>query len=129
MNETEILGLGSDIVELARLKKAIDRHGLAFIQRVFTKEEIDYCLSFANSLEHFAGRFAAKEAFVKAVGTGFSSQITFKDISIINTSSGKPEVILTSKVKEILGSINVYLTISHTQNYAIAVSLILKKFL
>ncbi|MBN2541964.1 holo-ACP synthase [bacterium] len=95
-----ILGVGIDIIETARVQKVIDRYGSHFLTRVYTDDEINYCKNRKRSYEHFAARFAAKEAFVKALGIGLSDGIKWKDISIINNGYGKPEINFTGVARE-----------------------------
>ena len=118
-----IVGIGADIAEVHRLRQAIERHGERFLQRVFTEREIQYCQSHRNFHERFAARFAAKEAAMKALGTGWRRGITWRDIEVSNASSGKPELILTGRALEIcrdLGGQRVLLSLTHTENYALA---------
>ena len=121
-----IEGVGSDIVEVKRIKQAIKRQKKAFIEKVFTKEEINYSKKFKDSFIHFAGRFAAKEAIVKALGVGFSSKISWQDISISNDEMGKPQVAFSSKVNKKFHHPKILLSISHCHEYAMAVALLLR---
>lgn len=106
--------IGVDIVEVERIKKAIETNK-GFKEKIFTKLEIEYCDRRKNKFESYAGRFAAKEAFVKAMGTGFRN-IYFLDIQVINDDLGKP--ILQYK------NINANLSISHEKHYAVAMVII-----
>ncbi len=121
-----IFGLGNDLVEVDRIRKILDRHGLIFIEKIFNQEEINYCLSFKDPTEHFAGRFAAKEAIAKALGTGFSSKLGWKDIVIKSLPTGQPIVTFHEKVYQNFGPINILLSISHTKNLAFAVAVAFK---
>ncbi len=118
-----IKGLGSDIIAVARIGKAISRNGQRFLTTVFTDQEIAYCQQFHDSMRHFAGRFAAKEAIVKAIGTGFRHGITWKDIEIINDIHGKPEATLSQSIQTLVGAGQILLTISHCHEYATATAL------
>src|SRR5688572_4562129 len=100
-----IVGIGSDIAEVHRLREAIARHGERFLRRVFTEQEIQYCQSHRNTEERFAARFAAKEAAMKALGTGWRRGITWRDIEVCNAPNGKPTLILTGKALEICRSL------------------------
>jgi holo-[acyl-carrier protein] synthase len=117
-----IVGIGVDIIEIERIESLIKKHNKHFIERVFTKPEIDYCLEKSNASQHFAGKFAAKEAVCKALvpGRGFS----WKDIEIVNAKdSGKPRVQLHNELERFslsLGIKNIQVTVSHSKHYAIA---------
>lgn len=114
-------GIGTDIIEVERIKSSIAEYGTHFLKRHFTEEEIDYCSSFKRDPEvHFAGRFCAKEAVVKALGTGFTEELGFLDIEIKNDCSGKPSVLFKQKKdqqKEVL------ISISHCRSFATAVAI------
>lgn len=112
-------GLGSDIIEISRIKKAYDKYGVKFLDKIFTKKEQEYCLNFKFPEERLAARFAAKEAVAKALGTGFGSKLSFLDIEILNLPNGKPEVILSSKLNFIYETIHI--SLSHCKEYALAV--------
>jgi holo-[acyl-carrier protein] synthase len=114
-----ILGIGVDIIEVARIRKLTETNP-RFLKRVFTETEIAYCFSKKNNHQHLAARFAAKEAFFKALGR----KITWTDVGIINLSSGKPELEIRSKEKFPFGKADV--SISHLQDYAVAVVVLSK---
>jgi holo-[acyl-carrier protein] synthase len=116
-----ILGSGVDIIEVKRIEQAIKRFGDNFLKHVFTDEEIEYAYKRRFPYQHFAARFAAKEAVLKAFGD--NAHIGWKDIRIMNDKNGKPVCIYKNKKarKEIL------ISISHTQNYAVASAIITKK--
>lgn len=118
-----IFGLGSDIIAVARLEKAIKRNGDRFLTTVFTSKEISYCQGYQQSTPHFAARFAAKEAVVKALGTGFRHGITWQDIEILNETDGKPEVHISDKVVALMGKGRFLVTLSHCQEYATATAI------
>ncbi len=120
-----IKGLGIDIVEIERIQKAIDRHGIRFLNKVFTEKEQNYCLSHVHSAVRFAVRFAAKEAVAKALGTGFSG-ISFKDIEISNDARGKPFVMLSLKVATLYQSPQIVISLSHSKEYATACAIWLR---
>ncbi len=116
-----IVGVGVDIIEIRRIKSALDK-GEGFLQRIFTSEEIEYLKGRNLRPEYIAGRFAAKEAVSKALGTGFRG-FEFKDIIIESTTLGKPIVVLKGKAKLIAekqGEYNLHLSISHGEDSAIA---------
>lgn len=118
-----IRGIGSDIIEVDRIQAAMNRHGERFLQRIFSPEEIRYCFSHQDAARHFAGRFAAKEAIVKALGTGFRQGVTWLDMEVLNDSLGKPEVVLTLRLLELCGQTSVMVTISHCKQYATATAI------
>ena len=97
-----IFGIGIDNIEVKRIKKQIDG-STKFKEKIFTAEEIEYCESKKNYAESFAVRFAAKEAFLKAIGTGWAEGLQFIDIEILNGEKGKPEIHLHGKAKQIVG--------------------------
>ncbi len=114
--------LGSDIIEVSRIQANLDRYGQRFLDRLFTPVEQEYCLKYREPARHFAGRFAAKEAVVKALGTGISQEISWLDIEIVNNSRGKPLVKLSDKANATFSHPNIELTISHCRDYAMAVA-------
>ena len=118
-----IIGIGNDIVEISRIKAIMEKYKDRFLNRVFTSYERDYCQKRKEPAIHFAGRFAAKEAVVKALGTGFRQGITWTDIEIHNESSGKPFVVLSAKLKDQLDSPALLVSISHSHAYATAVAI------
>ena len=112
-----IVGLGVDITEVDRIEAAIARRGRALIERLFTPSEITYCESHRNRAERFAGRFAAKEAAMKALGTGWARGVRWVDIEVVREPSGKPTLKLSGATRAIadsLGVKNIAVTITHT---------------
>ena len=119
-----IIGIGNDIIEISRIKQAIERSE-RFLKKVFDKVEIEYFESRNMKPEFIAGRFAAKEAIAKALGTGFRG-FTFKDIVIERNELGKPRVILKGRAKEIAaekGDYRFFISISHSEENAIAMAI------
>jgi holo-[acyl-carrier protein] synthase len=116
-----IIGIGTDIIEIDRIKEAVDKYGERFLKRIYTPVEIEYCNSF-NDIKylHYAARFAAKESFSKAIGTGLTQGFKFTEISVINEKNGKPVVILDGALKEKYGKFTTHISLSHTNNNAIA---------
>ncbi len=115
-------GIGVDMLEIARMERAIKRRP-SFLKRVFTDEERAYCDSCARPAEHYAARFAAREAVLKALGTGFSEGIGFKDVSVTNDEWGKPIAVLSGRAAEVAaerGVQEVALSLSHTRDVAVA---------
>lgn len=120
-----VQGIGNDIIEISRIRASILRHKQHFLDRVFTSREQEYCLRHKDAAPYFAGRFAAKEAVVKALGTGFRDGISLTDIEILNNSQGKPQVTLSASLALRFGFPNVLISISHCREYATAVAFIL----
>ncbi len=118
-----VIGHGIDMVECARIAESVARHGQRFLRRVFTPGELAYCLGRKREVEHLAGRFAAKEAVLKVLGTGWRSGISWTDIEVRNDARGKPGVVLTGRCRQIadeLGIASILLSISHVPSHAIA---------
>ncbi len=116
-------GLGTDIIEIDRIKKAIAKHGDRFLERLFTDQELAYCQRASNPMPHYAGRFAAKEAVLKAIGSDLE-KITWKEIEILNDTEGKPEVHLSEKLKKNFPTAHFFITISHCREYATATAIL-----
>ncbi len=119
-----IIGVGIDLVQIERMERAFDRFGEAFLQRVFCPGEISWCKKKQNPYPCFAARFAAKEAFVKALGTGFSGGITLKDIWIERLDTGAPVLRFSNRAKQMmeeLGSSRVHVSLTHEMDVAAAV--------
>jgi holo-[acyl-carrier protein] synthase len=116
-----IIGIGTDIIEIDRIKEAVDKYGERFLKRIYTPVEIEYCNSFNDTKYlHYAARFAAKESFSKAIGTGLTDGFKFTEIGIINEKNGKPVIILDGALKEKWGQYKIHISLSHTNNNAIA---------
>jgi holo-[acyl-carrier protein] synthase len=118
-----IVGTGIDIAEVSRIAAALARFGGRFLRRVYTPGEIRYCESKANRAERFAARFAAKEAAMKALGTGWSHGVRWRDIEVGRQPGGRPTILFHGKAAEFatkLGAIHVALSLSHTTEQAIA---------
>ena len=127
-----ILGTGIDIIENYRLKKLLFKKKSNFENRIFTNNEIAYCKKKSNITNCYSKRFAAKEAFVKALGTGFRKNINFKDIEVVNNHYGKPYLLINKRVINKIKTsfkvkkFNILLSISDEKKYAIA-SVIISK--
>lgn len=122
-----ILGVGIDIIEVARIKASHEKFGERFLNRILHPNEIGYCLSHKASAPFMAARFAAKEAISKAFGTGIGAQLGWRDMEIGRKASGEPFVILHDGGQKLLaarGGQRVLISLSHTQNYAAAVALL-----
>jgi holo-[acyl-carrier protein] synthase len=123
-----VLGIGTDIVECLRIAQMIERHGELFINRVYTPLEIRYCQSRKQATQHFAGRWAAKEAILKALGTGWRKGISWRDIEVRNDHSGRPVVGLRGGARDIVeqrGIREMLVSISHCRSHATAYALAL----
>ncbi|MEX0702140.1 MAG: holo-ACP synthase [Planctomycetales bacterium] len=121
-----LVGLGTDIVEIVRIGRMVERHGELFLKRVYTEEEIRYCQRRRESYQHFAGRWAAKEAVMKSLGTGFVRGIHWQDIEVVTRHSGRPEIAIHGGAAELaqkLGIDEVLITISHCRHYATATAI------
>jgi len=121
-----VLGIGTDIVEIERVRDMIDRHGDNFLNRCFTPEEIAYAAKHRDAAVRYAGRWAAKEAVVKVLGTGFVKGITFHDIEILPLHSGQPRIELSGEAASVadgLGIGSILITISHARSYATATAI------
>lgn len=117
-----LAGIGVDMLEIARMQRAIDGHP-HFIRRVFTEEERLYCEHTAHPAEHYAARFAAREAVLKALGLGFGAGVGFSDVSVTLDDAGRPRVLLAGRAAEVAreqGVREVALSISHTRSVAVA---------
>lgn len=118
-----VAGIGLDLVSVSRFKKALDRWGERFMQRLFTPEEIRYCQDSAKPEIHLAARFAAKEALVKALGIGFSGGITFRDVEVLSHKGSPPKIALHNRALVISvasGYSGYHLSITHSGDYAAA---------
>jgi len=123
-----IAGLGIDIVEVERIEEKIQKDN-GFRELVFSKNEIAYCESKTNKFEHYAARFAAKEAFFKALGTGWLNGTAFNEVEIINNEIGKPEIVLLDKTGATISSMNfsnILVSLTHIKKMASAVVIIEK---
>jgi holo-[acyl-carrier protein] synthase len=123
-----VVGIGTDIVECLRIAQMIERHGELFIGRVYTQHEIEYCSSRKAATQHYAGRWAAKEAVLKAMGTGWSRGISWRDIEIRNDKGGKPIIALGGGARDVceeLGIAHLLISISHCRSHATAYALAL----
>jgi holo-[acyl-carrier protein] synthase len=126
----EIVAHGIDLVDCPRIEEMIKRHGERFIKRVFTAAEQAYAEANKNKTEKLAGRFAAKEAVLKLMGTGWRGKIAWTDIEVVNNPAGQPEVTLSGEVKKLaekFGIKHISVSITHTANFVIASAVALTK--
>lgn len=122
-----IYGIGIDLVRISRLEEVVNRRGKRFLERVFTPQEIEYCSSKALKIQHYAVRFAAKEAVFKAFGTGWSQGVTWHDVEVFSDEEGRPQVRLSGKCQQLARELQVkqiLVSLSHDGDYAIAQALI-----
>lgn len=118
-----IVGIGLDIVDVARVREMAERYGERFLRRVFCEAELSYCARFADPFPHLAARWAAKEAVAKALGTGFTKGVTWKSICVVHAPNGEPLPLLTGAAKQLaehLGVQKIWLSLSHTRDYDVA---------
>jgi holo-[acyl-carrier protein] synthase len=118
-----VVGIGIDISEVPRIEAAIARFGQRFLKRIYTPQEIRYCESKVNKFERFAGRFAAKEAALKAIGTGWKRGVGWTDVEVTREPSGRPVIAFHGKALEfanLLGVRSALVTITHTEQQAMA---------
>ena len=117
------MGTGIDIAEVPRITNAIERYGDRFIRRIFTEGEIRYCDSKANRMERYAARFAAKEAAMKALGTGWNHGVRWRDIEVARKPGSRPTILfhgVAAQFAQRLGATNVALSLTHTEDQAFA---------
>jgi holo-[acyl-carrier protein] synthase len=125
----EIVGIGTEIVECLRIGRMIEQHGELFLRRVYTEREIRYCQGRKRATEHFAGRWAAKEAILKCLGSGRRRELCWTELEIRPDPTGKPRVLLCGGVKELVQSLHIadiLLSISHCRAYATAYAMALR---
>jgi len=117
-------GVGIDIIEVSRIQKELSKENGGFKAKVFTKNEIDYCEPKATKAQNYAARFAAKEAFFKAMGSGWSNGFAWTEVEVAKDAAGKPYIITHGKVKEFMSKnqiSNVHVSISHIKETATAI--------
>ena len=123
-----VLGIGVDIIEIERVAEALTRKsGQRFEKRVFTPGEIEYCRSMSDPYPHFAARFAAKEAVMKAFGTGWTGEVNWQGIEVVRDSRGKPHIELhggTAELAAALGAKTVHVSLAHDRGRAVAMALL-----
>ena len=120
----EFLGIGNDIIEIKRIEKAVSKK--SFVKKVYTEKEIEYIISKGNRAESYAGKFSAKEAVSKALGTGVRG-FSPNDIEILNNELGKPYVVFRNNIKDFNNKYFVEISISHCREYVVSTAIIFKK--
>ena len=122
-----ILGLGTDLCRVSRIEQSLEQYGKRFEKRVFTPGEIDYCRRRSESAVHFAARFAAKEAAYKALGTGLSMGVRWKDVEVTRLPGKRPNIQLSGRADQLareMGVTGVHLSLTHEGDHALAVVVI-----
>lgn len=123
-----ILAVGTDIIEIQRIKESIERRGDPFLKRILTPSEYEYCMRYNPPYARIAGRFAGKEAIAKALGTGIGGEVSWQDIEIINEISGKPVVRLNMNAQSLIDALapggTILISISHCKDFATATALL-----
>ncbi len=119
-----VKGIGVDIIEIQRIRESIASSDRLFIEKVFTDGEIAYCQGKHDAAQHFAARFAAKEAVSKALATGWTGAFRWKDVEVSNDLLGRPEVTLHGALKETLGDATVLISLSHSLTHVVAMAII-----
>ena len=118
-----VIGIGTDIVDCVRIARMIEKHGELFLNRVYTRQEIDYCGVRRAATQHYAGRWAAKEAALKALGTGWSRGIHWTDIEVRNEVGGRPTIALGGEARKLCEELKIHemkISISHCRTHATA---------
>jgi holo-[acyl-carrier protein] synthase len=121
--EAMIVGMGIDVAEVPRIRAVIEGQRERFLRRVYTAEEAGYCEQFKNKYERYAGRFAVKEAAMKALGTGWSRGVRWVDVEVVRERGGRPTLVLKGEAKKIaerMGVRNIAVSITHTAEQAVA---------
>jgi holo-[acyl-carrier protein] synthase len=122
-----VLGVGIDIIEIERIIKSVERYGDRFLDKVYTTNELEYCLSKFNKYQHLAARFSAKEAVYKAVASSWEKRISWQDIEVYNDPYGKPEIKPLGNLKDFLSTDKqLKISMSHSDNYVTCVAIIYK---
>ena len=123
MQSQQIRGIGNDIIEISRIRNSLSRYQQHFLNKIYTPAEQEYCFKRQDPAPGLAGRFAAKEAIAKALGSGIGAKLSWLDIEVLSSSEGKPYVVFSSKVNNIFDSPQVLITISHCREYAVATAI------
>ncbi len=122
-----VIGIGIDIIEIDRIKKSIDDYGDQFLQKIYTENEIKYCLSKQDKYQHLAARFAAKEAIYKAISSNWNSELSWQDMDIVNAPNGMPEVKFRGHLEKFLSKDKeLKISMSHSRDYVTCVAIVYK---
>ena len=123
-----IKGIGVDIVEIERFRRAVERRGRRFLEKIFTEEELEYCFSMKDPYPHLAGRFCVKEAVLKSLGLGIGMGVKLKDIIVCLDKSGRPYINAGGSLRRFMNEIScsrIFVSISHSGEYAVAVAILI----
>ena len=121
-----ILGIGVDIIEIQRVQESVQNFGDSFLERIFTRGEIQYCTAKSNPVQHFAARFAAKEAVSKSLATGWRGEFSWKDIEVTNDVLGQPHIALHGRLKDALPHVSIFVSLSHSEKHVVAMAIMEK---
>ncbi len=124
MGKGMVRGIGVDIIEIDRIHRSIEELGERFLHKIFTPGEIAYCSAKSTAAQHFAARYAAKEALSKALSTGWAGEFRWKDVEIFNEPSGQPRVELHGRLREKLADCSVLVSLSHSDSHVVAMVVI-----
>jgi len=119
-----VKGIGVDIIEIGRVRRSIERLGERFLEKVYTPREISYCDAKAHRFQHYAARFAAKEALSKALSTGWAGEFRWKDVEVMNEPSGQPRFFIHGTLGDRLAGTSIMLSMSHSDSHVVAMVLI-----
>lgn len=119
-----IFGVGIDIIEVERIRKAYHKLGARFVNGVYTEREIEFCMKHKDPSERLAARWAAKEAVLKALGTGYSRGVKWTEVEIIDNELSRPTIKVSGRVAEFMGEMKAHISISHLKEYATAIAVI-----
>jgi len=122
-----VVGVGTDIIEVDRIRRAIDRWGQRFLERVYTPDEIRYCQARKRPELSFAARFAAKEAAMKALGRGPRGGVPWKSVEVVNQPSGAPVIRISPGLRRLLGERKLLISLTHTRRQAMATALLVDR--
>lgn len=126
MTNRAIVGLGHDLIEIERIEESFERYQSRLLNRILTPKERALCKKHNNPIPYIAGRFSAKEAIAKALGTGIGKHLSWQDIEILNDPQGKPEVLFSKKAEQFFSSPQILLSISHSRFYASSVAILFR---
>ncbi len=119
-----VKGIGVDIIEIGRVRRSIEKGGTLFLEKVFTPREVAYCTARQNPYQHYAARFAAKEAVSKALSTGWAGEFRWKNVEVMNDPSGQPHIAFSGTLGETLAGASVFVSLSHSDSHVVAMVVI-----
>lgn len=124
LDRPAVFGVGIDLMSVKRIRRAIECYGGRFLERIFSPAEVDFCQKLSNPYPSYAARFAAKEAFSKALGTGLRGLVSWREIEVCDNERTRPTLKVTGRAKELLAGRRVHLSLTHLEDYAAAVVVI-----